>query len=308
LAIWIAAGDETGSWDIVNGRFGSSFTGLAWVLASLPAWDAALQMTVGGVTALEAFSHSIADRLPAGATLFETSSKYHLKDVWTCFRGENRDVSLDIPQDDPRLELIRADAIWLLRDSGLGVLTTGGDASDARAAGLGLSGDGLRERARAFAGLMTVALPFLPGGDSLNMMAEGRTESAIADAVRPGQGAGQNMVRYQEPYRDFLGRLTEDVRRAAVRCRTFVADGKVADSIYSKGGSELGSFLSGVRGAPFLQAHSLEAIAAMNGIADLAAAFAPRPAGAGCRLMPPRGPSGNFWAGNYRELRHAIAT
>lgn len=307
MSIWIAAGDETGSWDIVNGRFGSSFTGVAWVLAPLSAWDAALQMPLGGVTALEAFSRPIADRLPAGATLTETSNKYHLKDVWSCFRDESRDVLLDVPQDDPRLELVRADAIWLLHDSGLGVLTTGGDASDARAAGLGLSGDGLRERARAFAGLMTVALPFLPGGDSLNMMAEGRTESAAADAVRPGQGAGQYMERYQEPYRDFLGRLTEDVRRAAGRCRTLVADGKVGDTIYSKGGSELGSFLAGVRGAPFLQAHALEGVAAMNGIADLAAAFAPRPPRAGCRLVSPSGSSTNLWVGNYRELRHAIA-
>ncbi len=307
MAIWIAVGDETGSWDIVNGRFGSSFTGVAWVLAPLPAWDAALQMPICGVTALEAFSRPIADRLPTGITLTESSKKYHLMDVWKCFRDDTRDVLLDAPQDDPRLELIRADAIWLLRDSGLGVLATGGDASDARAAGLGLSGDGLRERARAFAGLMTVALPFLPGGDSLNLMAEGRTESAVADAVRLGQGAGDHTIRYQEPYRDFLGRLTEDVRRAAARCRTFVADGKVTDSIYSKGGSELGSFLSGLRGVPFLQAHALEVIAAMNGIADLAAAFAPRPAGAGCRLVPPGGPSANLWAGNYRELRHAIA-
>ncbi len=307
MAVWIATGDETGSWDIVNGRFGSSFTGVAWVLAPLQAWDMALQMSIGRFSALEAFSRPIADRLPIGATLAESSSKYHLKDVWACFRGESRDVSLDMPQDDPRLELVRTDANWLLCDSGLGVLTTGGDASDARAAGLGLSGDGLRERARAFAGLVTVALPFLPGGDSLNMMVEGRTESAVADAVRPGQGAGQYMERYQEPYRDFLGRLTEDVRRAAARCSTFVADGKVADSIYSKGGSDIASFLSGVRGAPFLQAHALEAVAAMKGIADLAAAFAPRPAGVGCRLVPPSEPSGALWTGNYRELRHAIA-
>lgn len=103
----------------------------------------------------------------------------------------------------PILELLRTDAAWLLQKSGLGVLAVGGSASaDGKAAGLGLSGDGLRERARAFAGLMMVAMPFLPDDASLNLLAEGRTEEARADADPANRFAqlSNEGMRYQEPY------------------------------------------------------------------------------------------------------------
>lgn len=306
MAIWIAAGDETGSWDIVDGRFESDYTGLAWALGTTAAWDTALGKPLGATSVLDAFSQPIAKRLPAGFTLRENSSKYHLMDVWKSFPGQGRDIPLDQPQPEPALELVRQDAVWLLRDSGLGVLATGGNALDARAAGLGLSNDGSRERARAFAGLLTVALPFLPGGDSLNLIAEGRTEIALADILRTGLGRGTNQSRYDEPYRDFLGRLTEDTLRRADHCQSFITAGKVVDEIYCKGGTGLNTFLATLRGAPLLQSRSEDAVKAMKGIADLAATLAPRPDGCGFRLVVPEGCSPNLWSRNYRELRHAF--
>lgn len=312
MEIWIAAGDETGGWDIVDGSFSTDFTGLAWVLGPASVWEQALQMPLGDSTALAVFSQPFSTRLPDGRKLPENSAKYHLMDIWG-YCKKNRlsiDVALNAAQDDPILELLRGDAEWLLRKSGLGVLAVGGSAADGKAAGLGLSGDGLRERARAFAGLMTVAMPFLPGDASLNLLAEGRTEKAIADAARYNLfSENANDTRLFEPYRNFIGHLTEDLARASERCRPAVADGAVARQFAckgSKGRDGLVALIGSLRGFPFLRAHAAEAVAAMNGIADLATALMPRPEGSGCRVLVPQDFSTNHWAGNYRELRHAI--
>ena len=311
MEIWIAAGDETGGWDIVDGSFCTEFTGLAWALGPVSAWDRALQMPLGNSTALAVFSQAFATRLPDGIHLPKNSTKYHLKDIWDyCNAGKiNVEITLDVPQENPVLELLRADAEWLLRQSGLGVLAVGGTASDGKAAGLGLSGDGLRERARAFAGLMMVTMPFLPGDASVNLLAEGRTEMAIADAAKYNlfsENANDN--RLFEPYRNFIGHLTEDLARASERCRPVVADGSVVSQFSckgSKGRDGLVALIGTLRGLPFLRAHADEAVAAMKGIADLAAALMPRPEGGNSRMVVPSGFSGNHWAGNFRELRHA---
>lgn len=315
MAIWLAAGDETGAWDIVDGRFcdddrgtprPSRFNGLSWVLGNLATWEKALASTIGSTTALEAFSQPIAQRLPPGVSLAQNSDKYHLLDVWMSFRGQGRDIPLDEPQQEPALELVRQDAVWLLSSSGLGVLAAGGNADDARAAGLGLSNDGLRERARAFAALLVPALPFLPGGDSLNLLVEGRTETALADAVRIGKGSAPAQQRYAEPYRDFLGRLSEDIQRQIGRCNSLVEDGQVIDEVHCKDGKGLAAFLEKLRGAPLLQANPVKVISAMKGIADLACTLAPRPEGPGFRLVVPDGFCSSLWAANYRKLSHAI--
>jgi len=313
LEPWIAVGDETGGWDIVDGSFGTGFldfTGLAWVLGPLSAWERAIQMPLGSSTALAAFSRPFASRLPEDVQLPNNSTKYHVKDVWGYCRKKalSLEVSLDVPQIDPVLELLRGDAEWLLQKSGLGVLAVGGNAADAKAAGLGLSGDGLRERARAFAGLMTVAMPFLPGDASLYLLAEGRTEPAIADAVKANRFADRSDdgMRYLEPYRDFLGRLTEDLNRVAEQCHVSVSGGSVVDKFYCKGGNGLVQFISSLRGVPFLRSHAAESVSAMKGIADLAATLMRQPEGDGCRMVVPPSFSSNHWAGNFRELRHAI--
>jgi hypothetical protein len=312
LSIWIAAGDETGGWDIVDGTFSTNFTGLAWALGSLSAWDKALQMNLSGVTALEVFSQPISTRVPEDTQQFESSKKYHLLDVWRyCSRNALKvDIHLEAPQSDPVLELLRLDADWLLRQSGLGILAVGGNAGDTKAAGLGRSGDGLRERARAYAGLFTVALPFLPGDASVNFLVEGRTEQDIAEAVRANryvepQIGNDNRIRYLEPYRDFTGRLTEDLIRASDKCKVTVIGGEVASEFSCKGRKGMSDFLSKVRGAPFLQANAAEAVKAMNGIADLAAALIPQPENKKCRLVVPTNFSENHWTGNFRDLREA---
>ena len=309
MEIWIAAGDETGKWDIVKGRFESEFTGLAWVLGPLSVWEQALQMPLGNANALTAFSQPFAARLPEGVQLLENSAKYHLMDVWAyCKTNElSVDVDLGMPQDNPILELLRRDAEWLLQSSGLGVLAVGGSAADGKAAGLGLSGDGLRERARAFAGLMTVAMPFFPGDAGLNLLAEGRTEKLITDAAKYNlfsENAYDN--RLFEPYRNFVGHLTEDLARASERCQPAVADGAVISQFFCKGGKGLVDLIRKARGVPFLQAHAGEAVAAMKGLADLAAALMPRPKGTISRLVVPADFSANHWAGNFRDLRNAI--
>ena len=309
---WIAAGDETGNWDIVDGRFGSDFTGLAWVLGPASVWERALRMPLGDSMALAAFSQPFGKRLPNGVKLAKNSDKYHLLDVWDHYRKRDTrlDVALDVPQDDPILELLRKDAEWLLQQSGLGVLAVGGSAADGKAAGLGHSGDGLRERARAFAGLMMVAMPFLPDDASLNLLAEGRTEDVIADAVRHNRvSEPATNTRFFEPYRNFIGHLREDLLRASERCRAAVAEGTVVSEFSckgSRGGGGSKALLETFRGMPFLQSHAADAVAAMKGIADLAAALMPRPDSAGCRLRVPKGYSTNHWAGNFRELSHAI--
>ena len=309
MEIWLATGDETGDWDIVDGSFGSDFVGLAWTLGPVRVWENALQMPVGNVSALEAFSQPINDRLK-GVRLSKNSSKYHLMDVWLGYcKGKGFDnIPLDVRQEDPVLELLRSDAEWLLRQSGLGVLTVGGGAADAKAAGLGLSGDGLRERAKAFAGLMTAAMPFLPGDAKLNLMAEGRTEIEIADAVKACRFMEYtNPNRKEEPFRDFLGRLTEDLRRAASRCRSSVSKGTVVDNIFCMGGRPLEQFFAEkLRGAPFLKANAAKSVAAMKGIADLAAALLPRPQGSDCCLVVPPGFSDSIWCRNFRDLRDAF--
>ena len=309
MEIWIAAGDETGDWDIVDGSFGSEFVGLAWVLGPVHVWEKALQMSVGNVRALEAFSQPIKDRLK-DVRLSLNSPKYHLMDIWLGYcRGKGFDnIPLDMRQEDPVLELLRSDAEWLLRQSGLGVLAVGGNAVDAKVAGLGLSGDGLRERARAFSGLMTLAMPFLPGDANLNLMAEGRTENEIADAVKACRFMEYtNPNRKEEPFRDFLGRLTEDLRKSARRCSSSVSKGTVAENIYCMGGGTLGKYLSEkLRGSPFLRANATKSIAAMKGIADLAAALLPRPEGSDCCLVVPPGFSDNICCRNFRDLRDAF--
>lgn len=312
MAIWLAAGDETGAWDIVNGRFCSEdkgkpkparFNGLAWVIGNLAAWEKALTSDVGGITALEAFSQPIARRLPANAGLATNSTKYHLLDVWETHRGQGRDISLDTPQSEPAIELVRQDVRWLLRESGLGVLAAGGNAEDARAAGLGLSNDGLRERARGFAALLAPALPFLPGGDCIKLMAEGRTETALANAVTALPFAQRPL----EPYRDFLSRLTENTHRVAERCRQFVTDGSVVDDIEACGGASLERFLSDkLPTGRFLQKQAKTVVRAMKGIADLAGTLAPRPEGLGFRIVVPADFGNSLWVANYRELTHVI--
>lgn len=314
MEIWIAAGDETGGWDIIDGKFSTEFIALAWVLGPMSVWESALQMPLGASTALCAFSQPIKSRLPAGFQLPFNSVKYHLMDIWAYCKRKKlcKDVALDVEQEDPVLELLRQDATWLLRASGLGVLATGGTAADAKAAGLGLSGDGLRERARAFAGLMAVALPFLPGDSRLNLLAEGRTEADIADAVKANRFSEPSIsrcdrIRYLEPYRDFVGRLREDLANASERCKLVVSDGSVVSDILCVGAKELAHFLSGkARNAQFMGSHSADAVAAMNGIADLAAAFMPRSEEETCRLVIPPDFSKNQWAGNFRELRYAF--
>ncbi len=311
LEMWIASGDETGGWDIVDGRFGTGFTGIAWVLGPLSVWESALQMPLGNTTALAAFSQPFSSRLPDGVQLSKDSQKYHLMDVWAYCknRGLRADVALDAPQDDPVLELLRRDAEWLLQKSGLGVLTAGGNSADGKAAGLGISGDGLRERARAFAALMTVALPFIPGDASLTLLAEGRTEASIADAAKYNLFPEvANDTRLHEPYRNFIGHLTEDLARASTRCGSFVADGRVVSEIVcrgSKGKNGLADLIGKHCRLP-LRAHALEAVAAMKGIADLGAALMPQPDSVGCRLVVPPAYSANHWFANFRELRNAI--
>ena len=258
---WIAVGDETGGWDIIDGRFGTEFTGLAWVLGPMSAWESALQMSLGSSTALSAFSRPIGDRLHDGARLPVNSRKYHLLDVWAYCKAKKfgTPVLLDEEQEDPVLELLRQDAVWLLNASGLGVLTAGGSAADAQAAGLGISGDGLRERARAFAGLLTVALPFLPVDSELRLLVEGRTEADIADAVKANRFSQRadsrgDSIRYLEPYRDFIGRLREDVTRSAEWCRRSVSGGLVVSEYQCLGAMQRKKLLLGMgRNFPFLQ-------------------------------------------------------
>ena len=206
------------------------------------------------------------------------------------------------------LELLRSHAEWLLQKSGLGVLAVGGSRADAKAAGLGMSGDGMRERSRAYAGLMTVALPFFPGDASVHLMLEGRTESALANVAWDEVfQTRDNKDRNSEPFRIFIGELHEDLKKSASRCQAFIATGSLVSKFDAGGRNHMAHFLSKqLGGTPFLKAHSTQAVKAINGIGDLAAALTPRPSGRGYRLMVPPGFSNNFWAGNYRELQHAF--
>ena len=187
MEIWIAAGDETGDWDIVDGRFGSEYSGVAWVLGSLSSWDKALRMPHGGMSALEAFSRPIAEQVVPAVTLPAKSTKYHVLDVWKYTASAK--LAREVTSDSVETSTLFSNCCVATRpgcssgESGLGTLAVGGSAADGKAAGLGVSGDGLRERRSAFAGLLSVALPFYPGDTSLNLLAEGRLESVIADAA-----------------------------------------------------------------------------------------------------------------------------
>src|ERR1017187_8078636 len=103
MEIWIAVGDETGDWDIVDGSFRTDFTGLAWVLGPVSVWERALQMPLGDSTAAAVFSQPFATRLPDGVQLPEISAKYHLLDVWRyCTRTTlSLNVVPNVPQEDP---------------------------------------------------------------------------------------------------------------------------------------------------------------------------------------------------------------
>jgi hypothetical protein len=313
VEIWIAVGDETGGWDIIDGAFTTDFTGLALALGPIAAWDSALQMPLGDSTALMAFSRPFSSRLPAGVVLPISSKKYHVADVWKyCQRMKvEGDILVDQPHPDPVVELLRKDARWLLEASGLGVMSVGGTGSDAKAAGIGISGDGLRERARVFAGLMSVALPFFPADSKLNILVEGRTESDISDAVKANRFSSASegradRIRYLEPYRDFVGRLKEDLARSSERCQPLVAGGRVVKDFFCVSSNELSRFLATqARNVPFLKVNSAGSLAAMNGIADLAAALISKPGEEVCRLTVPTKFAGRHWTGNFRDIRHA---
>lgn len=308
LTAWIAVGDETGQWDIVDQRFSGSANGLAWLLGSAEAWDRALAIPLGGRTALEVFSNPIAQHLPVGTKLSEkTSPHYHLLDFWTGDRRPAMDVLLDEPQADEALDRIRQDLCWLLEESGLGVLAAGGDAASARASGLTDSGDGMRARALAYARLIGLALPFMPAEDTLNLVADPRSEAAHSDIHQGTVAASTDtQKRVQEPYRDFVSRLKEDVCALARHCEQTLVDGPLlkAESIFCIRPSGLTGFLSKLKGCPLLSKHTGQAIEAMKGMADLAAALAPRPPGAGTRFVVPAQLASHLRCLDYRELAH----
>ena len=206
MTLWIAVGDETGQWDIVDQRFSGKSNGLAWLMGSAETWNRALGLPLGSRTALEVFSSPISEHLPIPLKLDKSSPHYHLLDVWKTRQIQPGDVPLKTPQDDPVLERIRLDLRWLLVESGLGVLAAGGETATAGAAGLTASGDGMHARALAYARLMGLALPFLPAGDSLNLVAEPRSEDAQADIHHPIREINVEIPkpRVQGPYRDFL--------------------------------------------------------------------------------------------------------
>jgi hypothetical protein len=166
----------------------------------------------------------------------------------------------------------------------------------------------MRERSRAFAGLMTIVLPFLPVDSSLLLLLEGRTESALADVAWDNVfNASADEYRTLEPFRVFIGQIKEDLKKSAQRCLAFTSTGSLLDKFQAGGRNEMARFINyKLAGKPFLQVNSAQAVKAMNGIGDLAAALTPRPSGRGSRLMVPPGFSNNFWAGNYRELQHAF--
>jgi hypothetical protein len=292
MAYWLAAGDETGNWDMEKGRFMGGYLGVAWVLGSMSAWETALQMDRGGRSALDIFSSSFQERVKDVHWPVK-STKYHVFDVWRyCGTHDlNEPFTLDQPQSDAVLECLRQDVVWLLKDSGLGVLATGGTPQEAKVASLGLSGDGMRERAKAFAALMTVVLPFLPGADRMNFVVEGRLE-------RDHQS---------EPFRDFLSRLKEDLGRSAMQCRSVLPDEKCIDTFDASGGSGMRAFLVNPdRRSAFLNRNAERVVKAMQGLADLAAALAPRPDASGVRLGMPDEMAGNLWSGNIKELSHVF--
>ncbi len=292
----------------MDSKFKTSFTGLAWVLGQDSTWERALASERGDVSALDAFSQSIGARLPDGGHLPSDSAKYHVLDVWNYCRGAGLDgeIVLDVPHADPVLELLRSDAKWLLEQSGLAVLAVGGDLADANASGLGRSGDGLRERARAFAALMMVAIPFLPGGDQMLLLPEGRTEDAISDAARFNLFSEKvSDTRLSEPFRNFVGHLNDDLMRASARCKALVSSGEVISSFRCEPRRRIESFLANGR-HPVMSGNAARAVKAMKGIADLAAALIMRPDGTRCRLVVPEDMTGNSWIGNYRQLREAI--
>lgn len=308
MTLWIAVGDETGHWDIVDQRFSGKSNGLSWLMGSAEAWDRALGLPLGSRTALEVFSSPISEHLPIPLKLDKPSPHYHLLDVWKARPMRPSDVPLETPQDDPVLERIRLDLRWLLEESGLGVLAAGGETATAGAAGLTASGDGMHARALAYARLMGMALPFLSAGDSLNLVAEPRSENAQADIHHRTREAGEKLSkpRTQEPYRDFLARLSEELARLATGCKRTLVAGSMTkpEDFHCISPHRLQGFLGKQRCCPLLQKNAKQAVAAMKGMADLAAALSPRESGGGTRFLVPEELSSHFHAMDYRELAH----
>lgn len=309
MTLWIAVGDETGQWDIVDQRFSGKSNGLAWLMGSAEAWDRALGMTLGGRTALEVFSSPISAHLPVALKLDKPSAHYHLLDAWQGHPLPPCDVSLNTPHEDPVLERIRLDLCWLLEESGLGVLAAGGATTAARAAGLTASGDGMHARAVAYARLMTMALPFLSVEDSLNLVAEPRSENSQADIHRQTTDADRKETgpRTQEPYRDFIARMKEELASSATACNRTLAAGSMikAENLHCISPYNLQGFLGKrLHGCPLLQKHPEQAVSAMKAMADLAAALTPREPGDGKRFLVPEELSSHLHAMDYRELAY----
>lgn len=307
MTMWIAVGDETGIWDIENGQFGNKHQpiGVAWVLGAAPAWQKALTLPRGASTPLATFSTSFAKRLPdSGITTM--TDKYHVLDVWKrCTARKLKSVlRLDEPHEEPILETLRDDLNWLLQESGLIVLAAGDSAGRAMSAGLDASGDGMRERARAYAALLGVVLPFLPMGATLVLRPEARSESLPSDTVLATERAGRAHARKQEPYRDFMGRLREDLHRVAGMADA-ARDGDKAQV-------EILSWANATRSPnrlqgefPLLTEQRGVTEKAMSGLADLAAALAPRP-DPSVRIEIPEGWAPNLWSGTLAEVLHAF--
>ena len=308
MANWYAAGDETGTWDIIDGRFGSKYIGVAWVLGSGHAWERALTMAHNGATRLQTFTTPFATRFPTHRV--EVESQYHVKNVWDYCRNEHiaGDIPLDAPHADPVVEALRSDAAWLLKESGLAVLASGDKEAHARAAGLGDSGDHMRERARAMAALFGVALPFIPENDTLILLPEGRKENWESDILRATGSKPPDGDRRREPYRDFLGRLREDIKDIAQRCLPLLDSGKIVGDIRFADDSdyidsvEREEFNAAARKEfPLLRSKKRDTMAAMSALADMAAALA-RGLSGQQGLVVPAALERNLWTGSLGEV------
>jgi hypothetical protein len=315
MANWYAAGDETGRWDIVSGRFSSLYIGVGWALGSGQGWQRALDLAHNGSTRLKTFITPFSERFPTHAVTVE--NQYHVKNVWDYCREEGikGDIALDTPHADPVVEALRSDAEWLLKDSGLAVLAAGDTESRAKSAGLGASGDHMRERARAMASLLGVVLPFIPDGDSLHLLPAGRNEDTESDILRASAESRPLGDRVKEPYRDFLGRLREDLDRIARSYVPLVTSGKVISDFRFQDRPEFSDIdpierreihSAARKEFPLLHSKSGDDVrSAMLAIADLAAAFSPRESGK-LRLVVPDAFKSNLWVGNLGEVIHAF--
>jgi hypothetical protein len=264
-------------------------------------------------TKLKTFTTSFATRFQNRP--IEVENQYHVKNVWNYCTSEQikGDIPIDTSHDDPVVEALRSDAAWLLKDSGLAVLAAGDIEVRARAAGLGASGDHMRERARAMASLMGVALPFIPERDSLTLLPESRSEDWESDIVRAAGETPQDGVRKKEPYRDFLGRLREDLDGISQSCSPLLASGKMVSDVRFHDESDNAdpvarkeSFLAARKEFPLLYSKTgPDTRAAMSALADLAAAFAPRPSGRPGLVVPPSLVH-NLWSGSLSEVIRAF--